>query len=117
MDLISLFLFTHKNYEIKSPTKIYDFIVLFHENICWNVEFYPLSFGLIKIVQSPADLQSPISSIIVLPIKSVGLGPYKIRSVGLSGNSTLYIFQAGVITLNSESTPYRKKKKKKNIIF
>ena len=27
MDLISLFLFTHENNEIKSPTKIYDFIV------------------------------------------------------------------------------------------
>ena len=27
MDLISLFLFTHENNEIKSPTKIYDFTV------------------------------------------------------------------------------------------
>ena len=29
MDLISLFLFTHENNEIKSPTKIHDFTVLF----------------------------------------------------------------------------------------
>ena len=28
MDLISLFLFTHENNEIKSPTKIYDFTVV-----------------------------------------------------------------------------------------
>ena len=28
MDLISLFLFTHENNEIKSPPKIYDFTVL-----------------------------------------------------------------------------------------
>ena len=28
MDLISLFLFTHENNEIKSSTKIYDFTVL-----------------------------------------------------------------------------------------
>ena len=27
MDLISLFLFTHENNEIKFPTKIYDFTV------------------------------------------------------------------------------------------
>ena len=27
MDLISLFLFTHENNEIKPPTKIYDFTV------------------------------------------------------------------------------------------
>ena len=27
MDLFSLFLFTHENNEIKSPTKIYDFTV------------------------------------------------------------------------------------------
>ena len=30
MDLISLFLFTHENNEIQSPTKIYDFTV------CWK---------------------------------------------------------------------------------
>ena len=28
MDLISLFLFTYENNEIKSPTKIYDFTVI-----------------------------------------------------------------------------------------
>ena len=32
MDLISLFLFTHENNEIKSPTKIYDFTV-YQENV------------------------------------------------------------------------------------
>ena len=39
MDLFSLFLLTHENNEIKSPTKIYDFTVIWllakHEkNIC-----------------------------------------------------------------------------------
>ena len=31
MDLISLFLYTHKKKEIKSPTKIYDFTVFAFE--------------------------------------------------------------------------------------
>ena len=32
MDLFSLFLFTHENNEIKSPTKIYDFTVNCFQN-------------------------------------------------------------------------------------
>ena len=33
MDLFSLFLLTHENNEIKSPTKIYDFTVYTHIHV------------------------------------------------------------------------------------
>ena len=43
MDLFSLFLFTHENNEIKSPTKIYDFTVDMNAiciNHSWISYFY-----------------------------------------------------------------------------
>ena len=39
MDLFSLFLFTHKNNEIKSPTKIYDFTVSTNRSSHYNEIF------------------------------------------------------------------------------
>ena len=64
MDLFSLFFITHENYEIKSPTKIYDFTVY-----VYFISFIARRFVLQKLTGAKSNFEIMFQQELNLGIK------------------------------------------------